>query len=145
MKIKIIEVRDEGTMIPMLCVDMNPGDAYPQNGTFGEDEFKAMLDDHSVRLWYLLRCGYPCDGRPNILMTPLHAGGDACWNDPYGWTGSGIRTRQVAHRYIIDCWEQLRDGDVVDVQHILGETKEPKKSERFRSSAPSEDSEEVKS
>ena len=130
MKIKIIEVRDEGTMIPMLCVDMNLGDAYPRTGTFGEDEFKAALEDHAARLYYLLREGYPCDGRPNILMTPLGADGDRCWNDPYGWTGA--RTRQIAHKHIIERWNELRDGDVVDVQFILGETKQPKKSERFR-------------
>ena len=123
MKIKIIEVRDEGTMIPMLCVDMN--DAYP--GTFGED---AALEDHAARFYYLLREGYSCDGRPNILMTPLGADGDRCWNDPYGWTGG--RTRQVAHKHIIEHWNELRDGSVIDVQFLLGESKQPKKSERFR-------------
>ncbi len=130
MKIKIIEVRDEGTCIVMLCVDMNPGEVFPKYGAFSEDELKRLMDDYETRLHYLLRDGYPCDGRPNILMTPLGADGDACWNDPYGWTGA--RTRQVAHKHIIERWNEIRDGDVIDVQYLLGETKQPKKSERFR-------------
>ena len=36
----------------------------------------------------------------------------------------------VAHNYIIEHWHELKDGDVVDVQFILGETKAPKVSER---------------
>ena len=27
-------------------------------------------------------------------------------------------------------WQELRDGDVIDVEFILGETAEPKRSER---------------
>jgi hypothetical protein len=134
MKVKMLEVRDEGTCIPVLCVDMNPGDAYPQTMTSDEEGFKALLDDHVSRMWLLRRCGYPCDGRPNILMTSLDAGGGPAWNDPYGWGG---RTRPVAHKYIIEHWNELRDGHVIDVQFILGETKAPKKSERFREEAVS--------
>lgn len=74
--------------------------------------------------------GFPCDGRPNILLTHLRAGGDPAWNDPYGWERSA-RTFPVAHDYIIKNWEKLRDGDVVDVEFILGETKVPKASERL--------------
>jgi hypothetical protein len=108
MKTKTLEIRDEGTFIPVLCVDMNP--------------------DNDVQRYYLReRCGYPCDGRPNIALTHLAANGDRCWNDPQAWGG---RTRPVAHNYIIDHWEELNDGDVIDVQFILGETEAPKKSER---------------
>jgi hypothetical protein len=37
----------------------------------------------------------------------------------------------VARNHIIDHFEALSDGDVVDVEHILGETTEPKVSERL--------------
>lgn len=113
MKIKVLEIRDEGTFIPMLCVDMNPDISLG-----GVNEGQRYL---------LRRCGYPCDLRPNILMTNLSADGGAAWNDPYGWGG---RTRPVAHNYIIENWEMLKDGDVVDVSFILGETAKPKVSER---------------
>jgi len=116
MKVKTLEVRDEGTFIPVLCVDMNPD--VELTGNTGVNEIQRYL---------LRRCGYHCDLQPNILMTNLSADGGAAWNDPYGWGG---RTRPVAHNYIIENWETLKDGDVVDVSFILGESKKPKVSER---------------
>jgi hypothetical protein len=106
-KVKILEIRDKGTFIPMLCVDMNP--------------------DHDGQRYLLRRCGYACDLRPNILMTRLSADGTPAWNDPYAWGG---RTFPVSHNWIIENWEKLKDGDVVDVQFILGETAKPKLSEQ---------------
>jgi len=120
MQMKLLELRDEGTFIPILAVNMNPdirGGIAPNPN-----------DEAHTRQRYLLRrCGYPCDGRPNIAITALNANGGECWNDPYGWGG---RTYPVAHKYIIEHWTELRDGDVVDVSFILGETATPKVSER---------------
>jgi hypothetical protein len=107
MKVKCFELRDQATFIPVLCVDINP--------------------DHESQRYLLRRCGYPCDYRPNILMTRLSADGGKAWNDPYSWGG---RTFPVAHNYIIEHWATLQDGDVVDVQFILHETAKPKVSER---------------
>jgi hypothetical protein len=116
MQVKVLELRDEGTFIPVMCVDMNV-----------ENSDDPMRDAACGAQRYLLRrCGYPCDGRPNIAVTALDASGGKCWNDPYGWGG---RTYPVAHKFIIEHWTELRDGDVVDVQHILGETAEKKVSE----------------
>lgn len=112
MKALALEIRDEGTFIPALAVDMNPvGDQW----AVGE-----------AQRYLLRRCGYACDGRPNVILTRLDGHGKAT-NDPYEWGG---RTWPVAHLYIIEHWHKLKDGDVVDVQFILGETKEPKRSER---------------
>jgi hypothetical protein len=105
---KALELRDEGTFIPILCVDMTPSN--------GEQRY------------LLRRCGYACDGRPNVIMTRLDGSGQAT-NDPYAWPRPG-RTYAVAHAYIIKHWPRLADGDVVDVQFILGETAAPKRSER---------------
>lgn len=119
MRVKLLEIRDEGTFMPMLCVDMNPADSM----------FAMMApEEYEKRRYLLRRCGYACDGKPNVAITLLDANGDSCSNDPHYW---GNRTRQAAHSYIIDHWDELRDGDVVDVQFILGETTEPKKSERI--------------
>ena len=107
MRVKILEIRDSSTFIPMLAVNMNPTEDAQQ--------------------YLLRRCGYACDGRPNIILTRADGNGKAS-NDPYAWGG---RTYPVAHNYIIEHWEQLRDGDVVDVEFILGESKYPKTSERF--------------
>lgn len=129
MNAKLLELRDKGTFIPLLCVDMNPGRPYPEYGMMTEDKLMASLDAYVARMYLLRRCGYPCDGRPNIAITHLRCGGDKCSNDPYHWDG---RTYPVAHKFIIEHWRQLKDGDVVDVQFILGETKEPKISERVK-------------
>lgn len=123
MQAKALELRDEGTFIPVLCVDMNPGD--DDDGRSPPDESRVAWES---RRYLLRRVGYPCDGCPNILMTRLSGDGQAT-NDPYGWK-DGTRTFPAAHQWIIEHWNELRDGDVVDVQFILGETSAPKVSER---------------
>ena len=50
------------------------------------------------------------------------------WSDPSGWCD---RTFQIAHLWFIDHWDELKDGDVIDVEFILGESSEAKTSERF--------------
>jgi hypothetical protein len=88
---------------------------------------------HYGQEYLLRRCGYECDGVPNVIVTRLDGGGRGgavATNDYYEWPGSEGRTMIYAHKYIIENWASLRDGDVVDVQFILRETKESKKSER---------------
>jgi len=114
MEVKILEVRDAGTFFAVACINMNPS--------------SIATDGYEAQLYHLRRVGYPCDGRPNIAISHLSAGGGPFWNDPYGWGG---RTYPVAHNYIIDHWRELRDGDVIDVEWILGETITKKTSERF--------------
>jgi hypothetical protein len=97
MNVKLLELRDAGTFIPLLCVDMNPDYMNdPNNQT------------NKAQRYLLRRCGYPCDGRPNIAITHLLASGKPCSNDPYAWGG---RTYPVAHNYIIEKWSELKDGD----------------------------------
>jgi hypothetical protein len=108
MKVKLIEIRDDGTMIVALCVDMNP--------------------ENDIQRDYLRRYGFACDGRPNIMITHAYGNGAPATNDPYEQHG---RTWRVAHHYIIEHWNELNDGDVVDVEFISGETRAPKISERI--------------
>jgi hypothetical protein len=107
---KVLEIRDEGTFIGALAI--------------------RMLGTTPTQTYYLRRCGYPADGSSIMLMV-LHDG--RATNDPYEWPslGKGVRTMSNAHNWIIDHYDKLSDGDVVDVQVILGETKEPKVSERM--------------
>lgn len=107
MQCKTLEIRDRMTFIPALAININP--------------------DNDAQRYLMRRCGYSCDGRPNIIMTRLSGDGQAT-NDPYAW--GGRRTFGLAHNYIIDNWDKLNDGDVVDVEFILGETEAPKASER---------------
>jgi hypothetical protein len=112
MKTKLLEVRDRGTCIVMLCVDMNPENKMQHRG--------------------LRACGYSPRAAPNIMIT-YAGGGKRADNDQYSW---GDRTYAIAHQDIIENWESYKDGDVVDVEFILGETKEPKISQRFGAPSP---------
>lgn len=124
MQAKALEIRDEGTFIALLAVDMNPLVPRPMDDIIAAT---AATYIGQAQRYLLRRCGYPCDGRPNIVITHMSAGGMPACNDPYYWSN---RTLRVAHLYIIEHWMTLKDGDVVDVQFILGETPEPKRSER---------------
>jgi hypothetical protein len=50
MKVKALELRDTGTFIPILCVDMNPG--------------RMGTPVYGAQRYLLRRCGYACDGHP---------------------------------------------------------------------------------
>lgn len=104
---KILEIRDEGTFIPCLAIKMIPAN---------QDQEYYLHD----------RCGYPQDFT-SIMVTNLNGERHAS-ADPYFWVD---RTWNVAHNYITENFDDLKDGDVVDVSFILGETKECKVSERF--------------
>lgn len=109
MKTKLLEIRDKGTFIIVLCTDMNP--------------------DNDVQRWALRQYGYSCDGQSNIMVT--HATGERmASNDPFFWND---RTWAVAHSFITKNWDDLADGDVVDVEFILGETEVEKISQRLES------------
>ena len=74
---------------------------------------------------YLMRrAGFECS---MVYLVALAT--QKCGYDPFAW---GNRTMNVAHQYIEKEWAMLRDGDVVDVEFVLGETSTPKTSERLR-------------
>ncbi len=109
---KALEIRDEGTFIPVLAIRM-----YSLN---------------SIQAYYIhYRSGYSRNG-DSIMLMKLSDG--QATNDPYNWQslGLGPRTMPNAHEWILQHFDELKDGDVVDVSYILGETKEVKVSERLR-------------
>jgi len=113
MKTKLLEIRDSGTCILALAIQM------------------MSLRPDGVTHWFLhYRSGYPADGS-SIMLMRLSDG--KATNDPHSWPslGMGRRTMGNAHNWIINHWAELSDGDVVDVQVILGETTTPKVSERL--------------
>lgn len=116
MQTKALEVRDRMTFIPVLAIDMNP--KIPDADGGWEEQ-----------RWLLRRAGYSCNGEPMIMLVPLEGPRGSCSYDPYDWTGS--RTLHVAHLHILKNWANMKDGDVVDVEFILGEKPEKKVSERF--------------
>lgn len=102
-EVKILEIRDRGTMIPAYAILAQAANA--------EQDF------------LLRRVGF--NGQPSVIVSFLN-GERISTADAYAW---GDRTMQTAHLYIEDKFKELKDGDVVDVEFILGETQQPKQSE----------------
>lgn len=102
---KLIEIRDKATFIAGLAVKINPF-----SGTESEN-------------YLISRSGY---GDPAILLTAILTKARVCI-DPYKWTD---RTFRNVHLYLEKHWDEVKSGDVVDVEYILGETEQPKVSEK---------------
>jgi hypothetical protein len=113
MEVKILEIRDRGTFMPVMCIRLNP-----------------IVESER----YLLgRSGYGVTSEAQgeyILMTPLAGGSGHATCDPYDWPG-GATTLPQAHKHIIEHWEAISSGDVVDVEFITGQTNKPKVSEYY--------------
>jgi hypothetical protein len=106
MRVKLFEIRDRATFIPVFGIDPMP-----------ENEEQRYL---------LRRAGYSCSMSDRLIIVGYLQSGE-CHYSPYDWGG---RTMPVAHKYIEKHWPKLQDGDVIDVEFILGETTTIKTSER---------------
>jgi len=111
-----LEVRDRMTFIPVMAVDTT-------TDYFGN----YIFDEWFSRKYLLHRAGYSADGSTIIVVNLNDCRAS---NESYGWGGS--RTMTVAHEYIERNWSSLKDGDVIDVEFILGETTQKKISERLQ-------------
>ena len=110
MTCKTIEIRDRGTFVPALAVRLDPSDERDR--------------------WLLARSGFGSTAdaqREYVLLINLVK--DA----PYDAFGHGpARTLGVAHRHLIEHFDEVANGAVVDVEYLLGERAEPKPSEAAR-------------
>ena len=107
MQVKCLEIRDDGTAFPVICI-------WP-------------VPDNDAQRWLLKRDGYRGDETEGcIIMIDAQCRG--VQYDPYDWPRS--RTHKVAHLWITEHWNALNDGDVIDVEFILGERPTKKISER---------------
>lgn len=114
MEVKLIEIRDKGTFIPAMAIRL-----YADEGT----------PDH----WLLRRAGYDATqienefAEPYIILAKLD--GLEAHYDPFDWPNR--RTMGTVHRHLIELWDEIKSGDVIDVEFILGETQVAKVSERL--------------
>ena len=98
MKMKVLEIRDEGTCIPALAI--------------------KMVADSPIEEKYLYyRSGYPNplehrNSRAAVVL--MHLSTQEAKVDPYDWDYA--RTMKAAHLYITDHFDELQDGQVVDVR-----------------------------
>lgn len=109
MEAKTFEVRDRGTFIPILAVQLEPSTEADR--------------------YLLARAGFGTDAADQkryVLLIRIEGSTEVQYDD-LRWPNQ--RTLGVAHRYIIEMFNDLDSGDVVDVELILGETDEPKVSE----------------
>lgn len=106
-RVKFLEIRDRMTFIPAAAVDC------------------SFVIDNYEEGYLLSRAGY---GRDRCILLTALGGGVVAEYAIYAWKN---RTYQVAHQHIIAHWDTLKTGDVIDVEYILGETKEKKCSERY--------------
>jgi hypothetical protein len=106
---KTIEIRDRGTFIPALAVRLIP--------TTEQDR-------------YLLgRAGYgtdPVQQGGYVILVRIAGGNGQATSDPYDWD---TRTMQAAHLWLIEHFDAIESGGVVDVEYLAGETAAPKRSE----------------
>jgi hypothetical protein len=108
MEVRCLEIRDAMTFVPVICIKPVPA--------------------NEGQRYLLRRDGYSCaTDDPIVIMIDAQCRGVAY--DPHDWPGDS-RTKPRAHAYIGEHWAELKDGDVVDVEFILGETASPKVSER---------------
>lgn len=103
MIVKALEVRDEGTTISMLAIKPTPDNpeqrAVLRHAGYGEPERYVILIG-----------AHDCHGSYN----------------PYS---HGSHTRQVAHQWIKEHFDEIKDGEVIDVEYLLGKTSIKKSSE----------------
>ncbi|MGB0848218.1 MAG: hypothetical protein ACPGSM_15935 [Thiolinea sp.] len=116
MEIKLFEVRDKGTCLPVIAIQLTTVD--PSQKPWKNKEF-GILHHAGFTPYY-------AGEHPYVLMAGLAGGTDQFTCDPHQW---GNRTRIYAHAHIIENWNNLTSGDVIDVEFILGEVDEPKESE----------------
>jgi len=110
MDFKMLEIRDAGTAIwaaAFLCESNDPQESY-----------------------ILRRAGFGRD--TNLIQIVVFSNSRSCY-DPYEWNMA--RTMRVAHDWVQKNWHEINSGDVVCVEHILGERETPKISERFDSAS----------
>jgi hypothetical protein len=106
---KTFEIRDSATFMPVLGIQLSSNNEADQ--------------------YLLARAGFgvTSEAQATYIICLKLTGYEQSY-DPYYW---GNRTMRVAHQYIKDNFSKLESGSVIDVQYILGETKEAKKSERI--------------
>lgn len=104
MQVKTFEVRDSMTFVPAVAIDL---------GSAEGDRAKKLMR----------RAGFSAGGYGIFLIHANEGIGHLEYQD---WR---TRTMREAHAYIEREWMNLADGQVIDVQFILGETDRPKESE----------------
>lgn len=112
---KTIEIRDVATFIPALAVQLTP----------------ACEADR----YLLARAGYgttPEQQGSYVLLLMINGGQGQVTCDPYDWHSE---TMTVAHEHLIQYFDSLASGAVIDVEYLTGRRNTPKISEQLENDA----------
>ena len=111
---RVIEIRDECTCIPAIAIRVR-NTVHVRN-----------INAFETCEWLIhTRSGYPENGSGIVLM---RLSDQEATVDPYAWGG---RTMPTAHHYVYEHFDELEDGQVLDVRVVLGEADKAVKSDRF--------------
>lgn len=110
-EVKVLEVRDKATFIPVMAIRLGGGSDQEQ--------------------WLVSRAGFgqtPEQQGRFVIFLPLDGSqlGQSHY-DPHRWSGT---TLFQAHIFIQENWAEIKSGEVIDVEFLRGDSKESKKSER---------------
>ncbi len=116
METKAFEIRDVGTFIPVIATLMLP------HHSPGSEEGEA---EH----YLLRRSGYGYGSGIMLCRMDANGGAHQASYDAYGWGGAS--TMSIAQEYMGMHWNELKSGQVIDIEFIAGITNKPKISERL--------------
>jgi hypothetical protein len=119
---KLFEIRDSGTFIPVMATRMQ---CVAERVAVGKME--DFLESRAAERHLLARAAYHGEAVNTVRLTVLTTG--HTFTQPHEWQ-NGSRTMQTTHEYIVQRWDELHSGQVIDVEFILGERSAPKRSER---------------
>lgn len=113
METKLFEVRDRMTFLAVICI--------------------KLTSTNEAERYLLAMSGYGLSTESQtkyVLMGKLRTGDlKCCPADQEGYPG--VRTMWMAHQHIQKHWDALTSGDTIDMEFILGESAEPKISQRL--------------
>ena len=111
MNVKVLEVRDRATMIPVMAVQLGAA--------------------NNTERWLLMVAGYGYstdDHKGYILLCQINGGRGEMVSDPFMHK---MPEMQQAHIYIQDHWAELDHGAVIDLEFLRGEKDKPAISDRI--------------
>lgn len=111
---KTIEIRDTATFIPALAVLL-----------------RAPEDEEHPARYLFRRGGWSDDLTEPVNVLLMHLQTNRCEVEHFRWNS---RTMAEAHSYLERNWRNIKCGQVIDVEFLLGITKEPKVSEEVTGS-----------
>ena len=115
MEIKSLEIRDRATFIPALAIRFGARDERDRfllaRAGFGN---MPIGEPPPPELTYIVL----------IRLTDMEANYDV-----HRWRKGSARTMPIAHEYLTVNWDAVENGQVLDVECILGETQRSKLSE----------------